>query len=123
MKDLLRDLLGRGGRATSELLRVARRLDAEGYDINDPRSIADAVLFEVGRRERRRLDAMQDEQRAVIENPGTGAIPWACDICGGNGLKSNGPEGYCLTHAPGHWDMEFARRSHREVWGEDSSEP
>lgn len=70
MKDLLRDLLGRGGRATSELLRVARRLDAEGYDVNDPRSIADAVLFEVGRRDhllkkaKEVVDTIREQRRA-----------------------------------------------------------
>lgn len=78
MKDMVRALLGRGGRATSELLRVARRFDTSDYDANAPRSIAGAVLFEVGRlrhrlniteetlgtiREQRAADAQKAEQQ------------------------------------------------------------
>lgn len=60
-----------------------------------------------------------DEQERIIK---TGALPWACDVCGGNGLKSRGPEGYCLDHAPEHWDMEFAKRAHADVWGAGSDD-
>ncbi len=37
----------------------------------------------------------------------SGGLPWACDVCGEPGWKSNGPEGYCDKHKTGKCESHF----------------